>query len=147
MSQELIYSIINLAVVAVILALYFVIIMPRMEKFINIPPRFDGKVPNGDFGTFNGIGLCLLGDFRYDWRTQTMVKYEFLTLIVPLFPTNCYRAKITQEYSVNHKRHITKYKIYGTEKWHWFEVLSIYVMGFGGLALLVAVINLLQAIF
>lgn len=147
MSQELVYAIINLAVVVTIVAVFFLVISPRITKHINIPPRFDGKVPSGDIGTFNGIGLNFLGDYRYDWKTRSFVTYEFFTLLIPIFPTNCYRVRLLQDYSENHKTIVRKYHIYGTEKWHWFEVTSVYIAGFSGIALLVVIINLFQAIF
>lgn len=146
-SDELLWAIFHFVAVVSIVALFFFVIMPRVTRTIKIPPRYNGNVPSGDIGTFNGIGISLLGEFRYDIRIQTYVTYEFVSLIIPLFPTNCYRVRLIEDYRINHKRSTQKFHIYGTEKWHWFEVLSIYLMGFSGIALLVVFINLMQAIF
>ena len=146
-STELLWAIIHFVIVLLFVALYFFVVMPRVTRTIKIPPRYNGKVPSGDIGTFNGIGLNFLGDYRYDWKTRSFVTYEFFTLLIPIFPTNCYRVRLLQDYSENHKTIVRKYHIYGTEKWHWFEVTSVYIAGFSGIALLVVIINLFQAIF
>ena len=146
-STELLCAIIHFVVLLLFVALYFFVIMPCVTRTIKIPPRYDGNVPSGDISTVNGLGFSFFGDYRYDMKTQSYVTYEFLTLIIPLFPINCYRVKLLQDYNENHKTTIRRYHIYGTEKWHWFEVMSVYVGSFSGIAFFVIIINLLQFIF
>lgn len=101
-------------------------------------------------GTGNGIGLTLLGEFRpsFNGIESTHVAYYFFVFLnIPIIPLGCYRVSEVSSTWKNHKRNVTRYNIYGKEKWKIHEVLLLYFQAIAGIALFVGVICLLEWIF
>ena len=86
----------------------------------------------------NGIGLQLLGSFRPVGFTK--VYYEFFTLIVPIVPLGCFRV---EEYPNGNWRK-KSYKIYGSEKWNFLEIMYIYLSTYSGVAFFCGIIWLIS---
>ena len=105
---------------------------------IETSPRFDGKMPNDSFSTYNGIGFSLFGDFRYDSRTRSTAQYEFFTLGVPLIPCACWRISSERVYPTIDDGYSRKEKkdfiVYGSEKIYFLEFFSIMLLTWSGTA-------------
>lgn len=109
---------------------------------------FNIKVPNGkspsNLGTTNGIGSTLLGGFRsYD---NSLVFYDFICLIVPLFPVGCYRA-VPGETTQSRKTTSTSYRFYGSEKMKGLEILQVYLVTWGWLPFVFGIFGMVISIF
>lgn len=90
-------------------------------------------------GTVNGIGLSLCGGSgRFDYSISSYAYYHFFCFFIPLIPLGCYRA---QEVSNNGKG--SSYRIFGHEKWRFWEVIQIYltsIVWIGGVICLLGII-------
>lgn len=94
-------------------------------------------------GTGNGIGLVLMNSHaRYDDYTDTTVWYLYISLFIPILPIGCYRAK-----EIGSKGKTTRYKIYGHEKWRFFEILSIYLSAYSFIAGFILILAIICEIF
>lgn len=107
----------------------------RKKKSDKMQPRYNGENTNIPMGTVNGIGLVLYGtDFRSHSALtsnhnfiSSEVKYLFFTILyVPIIPLGCYRVDLTGYKRKNYKRTETSYYVYGTERWAFWEVISIF---------------------
>lgn len=109
---------------------------------------FNIKVPNGEspgnLGTTNGIGSTLLGGFRS--YNDSLVFYDFICLIIPLFPIGCYRA-VPGETSKKGKTTSTSYRFYGSEKMKGLEILQIYMVSLGWLPFAFGILSMIISIF
>lgn len=97
------------------------------SKLDNQPVTF--TQPNGDqpgyLGPFRDLGQNFLGNFKFRKIEDTYVSYTFFMLILPLFPTGCYRVKSdTSGFR-------TTWLFYGSEKSNSSELLSVYLMLYG----------------
>ncbi|MBR3455098.1 MAG: hypothetical protein IKH26_07235 [Bacteroidaceae bacterium] len=103
---------------------------------IKTKPRFDGKQPTEELISYNGIGTFLLGNFRYDSRSGTYVAYIFFCLYVPFFPVGCWRiGNVTSMPRIDFgykKKYTTTFKVYGSEKPYFLEILFIMLYGWSG---------------
>lgn len=91
-------------------------------------------------GTGNGIGFTLLnGGGRYDVNTNSTAWYLFFCFFfIPILPLGCYRAS-----EVGSRGKSMQYRIFGHEKWRFWEVLSIYLASYswiGGIVFIIAII-------
>ena len=75
-------------------------------------------------GIVNGIGFNLICGGRYEAQTASDAYYLFFSFFIPLIPLGCYRS---QEVSSSGRG--SSYRIYGHEKWRFWEVISIYISG------------------
>lgn len=97
-------------------------------------------------GTGNGLGISLFEGGRYDEKTGADVYYQFITILLPIFPIGCYIAKKTGYHRQNHKKATTSYQIYGTAKWNGWELLFIYLFWYcfaGGTISVIGIISCL----
>lgn len=111
----------------------------------------DNKTPfvgsdnkNNKMGTYNNFGTLFIGDFRQ--VASTHVSYFFVSFFLPIFPIGCYRVTKGATTGTS-RRQTTQYKIHGSEKWKFLEVLGIYLIYYGGMTLLVGLVWLLTLIF
>lgn len=85
--------------------------------------------PNGDqpgyLGPFRDLGQNLLGAFKFRKIEDTYVSYTFFMLILPLFPTGCYRVK-SDSSGLR-----TKWLFYGSEKSNSSEIVCVYLIFYG----------------
>ena len=124
--------------------LFFVVLMKisyelRNKKGDKLKPRYNSQSTDVPMGTGNGIGLVLYGnDFRHHSAiTQdnnfisSEVKYLFFTIFyVPIIPLGCYRVGWGGFKRYSHKKSVTSYYVYGTERWVFWEVISIFCIPF-----------------
>ena len=96
---------------------------------------------NPPLGTMNGIGFTLYEGGRFDIHTMSSSHYLFFCLLIPLFPVDCYRAQM-----IGSSGKSTRYKIFGHEKWRFWEVFSIYLRAYSWLGGIISVIALICAI-
>lgn len=127
MNTTLLYLLIT---IGVYLFLLFVIepLIKKMGK--KHTPLYNLEQPDVTFETWNGIGVSLWGHYRYDDVYETVVKYAFFCIIIPIMPVGCYRLKETGHNSYGGgyiQERSTKYSIYGTEKWLISEVILTYL--------------------
>jgi hypothetical protein len=76
-----------------------------------------------------GIGISLSGDF-FDLRCfyGSTVTYQCITFFyLPILPIGCYRVNRGKTTSVGPRRSTTSYKVYGSEKWIFLELLFLYL--------------------
>lgn len=94
-------------------------------------------------GTGNGIGFVLLNSTgRYDYNSNSTAWYLFFSIIIPIIPIGCYRAS-----EVGRKGNSTQYKIYGHEKWKFWEVVSIYLGTYTWIAGIIFIIAIICEFF
>jgi hypothetical protein len=93
-------------------------------------------------GTVNGIGFNLICGGRYEHQTESEAYYLFFSLLIPLIPIGCYRAK-----EVNSSHRGNSYRIYGHEKWRFWEVFSIYISGISWCVGFICLISLIFSFF
>ena len=93
-------------------------------------------------GSINGIGFRLFGSGRVDYSTGSEAWYLFFCFLVPLFPVGCYRAT-----EVSSSGRSTSYRIFGHEKWRFWEVVSIYISTYTWFAGFISVICLIVSFF
>lgn len=118
-----------------------------LDKGVECIPRFNGKKSDITLGTGNGIGLTLMGEFRSDFMSGSVVKYQFFCIFyVPIIPVGCYRVKQKGFFQKNWKKSTTTWIVYGTEKWRLIEILIIYTLGLAGVGGVICFINLVQTI-
>ena len=139
-----------LGAIACFLFINFVIkpILERITK--KNPPLYNGEKPDTDFESWNGIGIILLGEFRKDQQNDSIVKYSFFSLFVPLIPLQCYRVKEVYNESFGGgyiQEHKSKYKIYGTEKWNFWEVCLTYLNILCGIFFFITFVNVVIHIY
>lgn len=132
-----------------VLLFWFFILNPKVVKLTNkIEPRFDGKNVDESLSTTNTIGVALLGDgYRFDMRTLSSVKYSFFTLYFPIWPLGCYRVSTLGTQKVSRGKVVTQYKIFGTERWNAWEVISIYLYYWSALGSFLLFINLITTLY
>lgn len=98
----------------------------------------------------NGIGFTLYRGGRKDMiyskcgdYTKTSISYSyylFFCILLPIFPIGCYRAS-----EVNLPRRWGQgqsYRIYGREKWKFWEVVYIYINVLAGVAVFCCILNI-----
>lgn len=139
--NELTNFIISSAVLLFCIVLLWASRMLGKRKAENLPPIYNGKNANISMGTINGFGKTLCGnlfdfrshmsspsDYRFHSLVSSNVKYLFFTIFfIPVIPLGCYRVDTgVYHQQVSRKRQVTSYRIYGTEKWVFWEVISIY---------------------
>ena len=76
-----------------------------------------------------GIGVSLSGDF-FNLRCfhGSIVTYQCITFFyLPILPIGCYRVYRGKTTSVGPRKSTTSYKIYGSEKWIFLELLFLYL--------------------
>lgn len=124
-------------------------IISRFDKGgLKIPPRYDGKHPPNILQTWNGIGFSFYGKFRGDLKTSSYARYLcFCIFSVPIIPIGCYRVEYGEFQRISHKQEVQNYKVYGSEKWRFWECVSIYLLGITIVFALIGVIKLLEALF
>lgn len=89
----------------------------------------NGEKPSTLF-TFMGIGQNLFGLFKFREVADTYVSYTFFCLILPLFPTGCYRVRLTgTEVGVLGNRQ--EWIIFGSEKFDFKEIVAVYLYAYG----------------
>jgi len=92
---------------------------------------YNGKKTLFPLSTINTVGFNLYGNYRFDIMTGSSAKYMFFCIFLPLFPVGCYRAAegafkyLGRQGAAQVSE--AKYRIYGTEKWSFIEVLNIYL--------------------
>ena len=91
---------------------------------------FEIPTPNGEkpaaLFSILGIGQHFMGAFKYREYDGTYVIYSFFHLILPLFPTGCYRVKAGKAGLQSQE-----WFIYGSEKMDSKEILNIYLYIYG----------------
>lgn len=92
-------------------------------------------------GTINGIGFNLYEGGRLDYATMSTAHYLFFCFIIPLFPIGCYRAQMTESSGKS-----TQYRIYGHDKWRFWEVVSIYLATYSWIGGIISIIALICGI-
>lgn len=118
------------------------------KKGLKVPPRYDGKQLPISLQTWNGCGLSFYGEYRVDLRNSSHARYLcFCLFSIPIIPIGCYRVGMGDFQRVNYKQTVQNYKIYGSEKWRFWECVSIYIIGIATVFILIGVINLLVALF
>ena len=132
-----------------ILLLWYFVINPIVIKFTSkLEPRFDGKYVDESLSTVNTIGVALLGDgYRFDAKTFSSVKYSFFTLYFPIWPLGCYRVSTLGTQKVSRGKMVTHYKIFGTERWNAWEVVSIYLYYWSAIGAFLLFINLITTLY
>jgi serine/threonine protein kinase len=120
-------------VLGLIGALMFIAALWQKNKYLKKQP-FEVSVPDGktpsSLYTFCGIGHNLLGALKYRKKDGTFVAYTFVFVLLPLFPTGCYRVE--EGDGDNFGLYSTKeWKIYGSEKKNTGEILNIYLLYYG----------------
>ena len=147
---------ISLAGVLFIGILFKVSLVLGKRKANTLSPRYDGKNKNVSLGTGNGCGFAMSGTLFFNFREhdlskapfysygETKVAYRFFTfLFIPIIPLGCYRiGSYSSMVRHNRKRYSEAYTIYGTEKWLFWEVVSIYCVP----CLIISVIQLISSI-
>lgn len=93
-------------------------------------------------GTMNGIGFTLYETGRLDYNTMSSAHYLFFCFIIPLFPVGCYRAQ-----TLGSKGRSTQYRIFGHEKWRFWEVVSIYLGVYSRIGGIISIIALICSFF
>lgn len=94
-------------------------------------------------GTINGIGFSLCGGSgRFDYDTNSTAHYLFFCFFIPLIPLGCYRA---QEVANSGKG--SSYRIFGHEKWIFWEVIQIYLTSIAWAGGVISLICAVCAIF
>lgn len=94
---------------------------------------------NPPLGSVNGIGFNLYCGGRTEFSTNSQAWYLYFCFLIPLFPIGCYRATL-----VSSSGRSESYRIYGHEKWRFWEVVYIYLSSY---ALVAGVISALCLIF
>lgn len=94
---------------------------------------------NPPLGSVNGIGFSLYCGGRTEFSTNSQAWYLYFCFLIPLFPIGCYRATL-----VSSSGRSESYRIYGHEKWRFWEVVYIYLSSY---ALIAGVISALCLIF
>lgn len=123
-------------------------LVPYVDDMKTSLPQYNGDSPSDlDFGTTNGFGFTLLGNFRLDPTTLSYAKYEFFTMIVPIFPISCYRVQDLGISQLNGHTNQKSLKVFGTEKWNIIEVFTIYLQGWSVAVTIGLFINLLSEVF
>lgn len=137
--METLYYIIALAI---FIALWFLntrIIISRLIEPIRQWPYTKLEKCNPPLGSVNGIGFTLCGGWgRYDAGTNSEAYYLFFSFFIPLIPLGCYRAT-----NVGTNGKSTQYRIYGHDKWRFWEVVAVYLSSiswFGGIISLIALV-------
>lgn len=97
---------------------------------------------NPPLGTMNGIGFRLYCGGRYDYDTNSQAWYLFFCFIIPLFPIGCYRAT---EVSSSGKG--SSYRIYGHDKWRFWEVILIYLSSYAWIGGVICLIGFIASFF
>ena len=118
------------------------IIVNKLIEPIREYPYTKFEKCNPPLGTGNGIGFRLFYGGRTDFGTSSEAWYLFFCFLIPLFPVGCYRA--TQ---VSSQRKCESYKIYGHEKWRFWEVISIYLSSYAWIAGIISFICLISSFF
>lgn len=116
-----------------------------VEKFIEPTRQYPyTKFEKCDppLGTANGIGFTLYGTGRYDYNTGSTAHYLFFCFFIPLLPLGCYRAQM-----VGSKGRSTQYRIFGHEKWRFWEVISIYLSTYSWIGGIISIIALICTFF
>ena len=132
----------SVIIFAVVFVLFKVFRELGKRKAKTLSPRYDGKNIDVEMGNVNGCGMDMCGLFLHFRRhnlspehsqfhkNESIVVYRCLTFIfIPIVPVGCYRINIWVEREQrSSKRTISRYQIYGTERWIFWEVLSIYCL-------------------
>ena len=93
-------------------------------------------------GTGNGIGFRLYCGGRTEFSTTSQAWYLYFCFLIPLFPIGCYRA--TQVSSSGRSQ---SYRIYGHEKWRFWEVVYIYLSSYAWVAGVISALCLIFSFF
>ena len=104
----------------------------------------NGKTPLV-LGSGNGIGIGMFGEFIR--KNGVQASYSFLCFIIPLIPLGCYDSCITNYKSDSHKRQTTTYQMTGSQPWRFLELISIYCRYWGGVAIFISVISVIESFF
>ncbi len=128
------------------------LIVPIIDKHIwKFTPVYNWEKPTCDFGTWNGIGIVLIGfGFRKDYLNDSEVKYAFLSFLIPLIPIGCYRVSKLGSDSFGGgyiQETTTTYKIYGTEEWRIHEIIISYITIVCGVVFVILLINLIILLY
>ena len=122
------------------------IIIPKMIEPLRQWPYTNFEKCDPSLGTVNGIGCTLCGGWgRYDPDTDSTVFYQFFSFIIPLIPLGCYRASEVRQ--IRESYGSTEYRIYGHEKWNFWEVLAIYLNSISWVGGIISLLALVSSIF
>ena len=90
-------------------------------------------IPEFSLGYVNGVGSALLGKFRYDGSENLRIYYVVLTVFfLPIVPVSCVIAtEDGREPSGCLLGSTTNYRIYGTTRWNFWEILNLYALRWG----------------
>ncbi|MDO4735776.1 MAG: hypothetical protein Q4B21_02010 [Bacteroidia bacterium] len=136
------YSAIGLITCIVVWFLNSKFISDKLIEPIRKYPYTKFEKCNPPLGTMNGIGFTLYCGGRFDYNTNSQAWYLFFCFLIPLFPIGCYRA--TEVDSSGRGR---SYKIYGHDKWRFWEVISIYISSFAWIGGVISIIALIASFF
>ena len=126
-------------------ALMFIAALWQKNKFLKKQPFEvsdpDGKTPSSLY-TFCGIGHNLLGTLKYRKKDGTFVAYTFVFILLPLYPTGCYRVEDgnVDNFGLFGSK---EWKIYGSEKKSIGEILNIYFFYYGLIITIIGFIMIL----
>lgn len=68
------------------------------------------------------------------------VGYLFFCVVIPLIPIGCYAYS-----EISHAARSTTYRFYGSQRWDFFEVLSLYLIGCSSVAIVGSIIAIIWA--
>ena len=139
------YTLYSALVLAASIGIWFInskLISPKLIEPIRKYPYTKFEKCNPPLGSVNGIGFRLLRGGRTEFSTNSQAWYLFFCVIIPLFPIGCYRA--TQ---VSSNSRGQSYRIYGHEKWRFWEIVSIYISSFAWVAGIISALCMFFSFF
>lgn len=107
----------------------------RSRESITSSKKGRSLKPGVSYGESNtlGGGLKYIGHFRVH-NDDSYVCYMFMTLFfLPIFPLLCIRRKFIEE-----SYDVKKYLIYFEENFNYLEILSIYLLRWGGISFVIS---------
>lgn len=90
----------------------------------------------------SGIGFTFFETGRYDYATMSSAQYLFFCFLIPLIPVGCYRAQ-----TMGSSGRSTEYRIFGHEKWRFWEVVSVYLGTYSWIGGIFSVFALIYCFF
>lgn len=140
--MDTLYSILVLAASIAVWFFNSKVLCPKLIEPIRKYPYTKFEKCDPPLGSINGIGFRLFQGGRAEFSTNSEAWYLFFCFLVPLFPIGCYRA--TQ---VSSNGRSQSYKIFGHEKWRFWEVICIYISSFAWAAGVISAICLIVSFF
>lgn len=141
-TMDTLYAVISLLICIVIWFLNSKFIGNKLIEPVRKYPYTKFEKCDPPLGSINGIGFRLFCGGRADLGTSSEAWYLFFCFIIPLFPIGCYRAT-----EVSSSGRSQSYRIYGHEKWRFWEVIYIYISSLSWFAGFISLICLIASFF